>query len=126
MIKLKKFGSINRWYGNIYLNKNKFCFVCSCFFNLSFQLVIHCGVHNKTDKICLEQNAFNGNFRDADFSGEKLGSCHICLPNSGSECKQLCTSFNLKNIINETNTNNMKRSEHPGEYVDFSLLLKII
>lgn len=83
--------------------------------NKYFQLVIHCGVHQKADKMCLEQNAFNGNFQETDFTGRKLECCNVTLMNSGGTCKQLCTKFDLKNIINETDTTAMKLSNHPGE-----------
>lgn len=87
------------------------------FLHFGFQLVIHCGVHGKADKICLERNAFNGSFREADYRGECLESCNVTLSNSGPECKQLCTSLNLNNIINEIDETATiaKCSDHPGK-----------
>lgn len=79
--------------------------------------MVHCGVHKKVDKICLERNAFNGHFRDADFCGDRLDSCNVTLPNSGAECERLCTSLNLNNIINEIDAaaTMIKCSDHPGK-----------
>lgn len=97
---------INFWFANLTVNWTFLIFI---------QLVVHCGVHKRADKICLEQNAFNGNFSDSDFSGNKLGCSNVTLQNAGGECKKLCTSFDLNNIISETNATKIKRSEHPGE-----------
>lgn len=83
---------------------------------LSFQLVIHCGVHSKANKICLEKNAFNGNFNEADFSDEFPECSKVNLPNGGVECEKLCTSLNLNNIINDIDViAPMKCSNHPGK-----------
>lgn len=81
-----------------------------------FQLVIHCGVHSKTDKICLEKNAFNGNFREEDYTNKLPDDCKVLLPNGGRECEKLCTALNLNNIIDEIDVAApMKCSNHPGK-----------
>lgn len=94
-----------------------FTFVANLLQHLVFQLVVHCGVHGRADKICLERNAFNGSFREADHRGECLESCNVILPNSGSECERLCTSLNLNQIINEIDggATIAKCSDHPGK-----------
>lgn len=79
--------------------------------------MIHCGVHGKAKQIYLEQNAFNGNFEDADCLGQKLDCCNVTLRNSGEKCEQLCTKFDLANIINETDATALKLSSHPGKWV---------
>lgn len=87
---------------------------CCCF----FQLVIHCGAHAKADKICLEKNAFNGNFNEADYANKMPDSCSVMLPNGGVECEKLCTALDLHNIMNDTNAvAPTKCSNHPGKYV---------
>lgn len=79
--------------------------------------MVHCGVDINVDKICLERNAFNGKFDQADFTNQCLNSCNIALPNSGAECKQLCTSLNVDGIIKEIDNNAtvIECSDHPGE-----------
>lgn len=89
-------------------------------YNLSncvvFQLVIHCGAHAKADKICIEKNAFNGNFNEADYTNKMPVSCSVMLPNGGVECEKLCTSLDLHHILNETETiAPIKCSNHPGK-----------
>lgn len=78
--------------------------------------MVHCGVHGDAKKICLEQNAFNGKFSQTDYTGNQLTCCHVDLPNAGAECKQLCTALNVKQIIDEIKADELKYSEHPGEY----------
>ncbi|XP_031616922.1 uncharacterized protein LOC116336877 isoform X2 [Contarinia nasturtii] len=82
------------------------------------KLVVHCGVHAKADKICLEKNAFNGNFREADYSNKLPDCCSVMLPNGGVECEKICTTLNLNNIISEIDTTApMKCSNHPGNNI---------
>lgn len=78
---------------------------------------MHCGVNRHADKICLERNAFNGKFDQADFTNQFLNSCNVTLRNSGAECKQLCTALNVDGIIKEIdmNTTVMQCSDNPGE-----------
>lgn len=77
--------------------------------------MIHCGVSQHATKLCLEQNAFNGNFDELDFAGQKLDCCNVTLPNAGEKCTKLCTKFDLIDIINESNGDLMKLSNHPGK-----------
>lgn len=82
-----------------------------------FQLVVHCGVNHKESKICLERNAFNGKFDQADFTNQCLSNCNVTLPNSGAECKQLSTTLNVDGIIKAIDMNKtvVQCSDCPGQ-----------
>lgn len=109
-----KFGQISQWYEDFLPLDQLIVMHCSCF---HFQLVVHVGVNAKTSKICLERNAFNGQFSDADFSNQVLSNCNVTLPNAGAQCQQLCTSLNVDSIIEEVdmNTTMMQCSDNPGK-----------
>lgn len=71
--------------------------------SFSFQLVIHCGVHGKIQRINVELMARNGNFCESDYSGQRLGCTTTTLTNNGSSCESLQTRFDVNKIVNELN-----------------------
>lgn len=68
------------------------------------QLVIHCGVHGSTNKICVEKYAYNSNYCKPDWSGKCLENETICLRNNGTNCEKLTTCIDVQAIVNELNS----------------------